>query len=392
MGKSSGSNLRDLRDLSRRRFLGISTACIGGLFGTAALSALPVLSGCTGSGDLGLGELLGSERTLVDDVGRTVTMPAASALNSVYFTSPLAQIFCFTLAPELLAGTSMIFDSEQLEFLPQDTENLEFLSSLTQGGVIDTAMLRYKDVQLIFSISGADLTDVNVDQALELEAQSGIPLFLINGSFTQIGNSYRLLGACLGRNERAEELAQYCEHIYQTVSTAVAAVPSDELVTYYYAEGPEGLLTEPDASQHSLAFQVARGINVARTEHFVAGRRELVPVSPEQIVAWDPDFILTGAATHSRGNSAQTLLRNSAAYAQLKAVQTDRVIAIPQLPFSFCDRPPGLNRFLGIQWLANLFYPRYYDVDMVEVVREFYAKCYWRPLSKEQALRILAGE
>ena len=59
------------------------------------------------------------------------------------------------------------------------------------------------------------------------------------------------------------------------------------------------------------------------------------------------------------------------------------------LPFAFCDRPPGLNRFLGIQWLANLFYPDYYDVDMVDVVREFYSRCYWQNLTVEQANRIL---
>jgi iron complex transport system substrate-binding protein len=63
---------------------------------------------------------------------------------------------------------------------------------------------------------------------------------------------------------------------------------------------------------------------------------------------------------------------------------------MPSVPFPFCDRPPGLNRFLGIQWLANLFYPDYFDVDMAEVVREFYDTCYWRTLDREEALNILA--
>jgi iron complex transport system substrate-binding protein len=30
------------------------------------------------------------------------------------------------------------------------------------------------------------------------------------------------------------------------------------------------------------------------------------------------------------------------------------------------------NRFLGVQWLANMFYPDRYDVDMVEVGQEYY--------------------
>lgn len=51
--------------------------------------------------------------------------------------------------------------------------------------------------------------------------------------------------------------------------------------------------------------------------------------------------------------------------------------------------PPGINRLLGLQWLASVFYPQYFDVDMVEVVREFYSKCYWRDITPNQARYIL---
>ena len=40
------------------------------------------------------------------------------------------------------------------------------------------------------------------------------------------------------------------------------------------------------------------------------------------------------------------------------------------LPFSWCDRPPAVNRILGIQWIANALYPDTYDVDMVDVTDE----------------------
>lgn len=51
-----------------------------------------------------------------------------------------------------------------------------------------------------------------------------------------------------------------------------------------------------------------------------------------------------------------------------------------------------MNRFLGIQWLANLLYPDFYDVDMVETVRDSYATCYWRDTSRAQAEGILGME
>jgi iron complex transport system substrate-binding protein len=371
--------------LDRRRFLALSATAAASVAG-AVLSAT-LLPGCTW-----LSEALGRGQTVTDDAGRLVTLPAPDTLKSIYFTSPLAQVFCFTLAPEYLAGTCIRFREEQLEFLPVGTESLEYLGTINEGGVIEAQMLREKDVQVIFSISGTRLTDENVSDALGLEDASGVPVFLVDGSFERIGDAYRLLGQCLGRNERAERLAGYCEDIYARVSSALAAIPASDLVRYYYAEGSEGLLTEPDSSQHSLAFQVARGINVAGHMGLGTEQDVLVPVSSEQIVEWDPDFIITGTV-HGQATPSDvaSLMRASSVYAETRAVRNGRVLCMPSLPFAFCDRPPGVNRFLGIQWLANLFYPDCYQVDMVEVVRDFYATCYWRDLSRDQARRILEG-
>ncbi len=362
--------------ISRRDFLKLTALC------AASLCSGGALGGCAA-----VDEVITGKRILTDDTGRTVTMPAPSGLNSIYFTSPLAQIFCFTLAPDLLAGTSILFTKQQLEFLPVGTEKLPYLGSLTQGRTIDADMLKYQGVQLIFSISGTDLTDVNIADALNLEKQANIPVFLIDGSFDVIGDTYRLLGRCLDRAERAEKLASYCEDIYSRVTAAVAKVPDSELVRYYFAEGPEGLQTEPNASQHSLSFQVARGANTAATLSMPEGVRDMVNVDIKQVQAWDPDVIICW--DNDERNGAANLIRASSEWSGIKAVRDGRVHVMPNLPFALCDRPPGVNRFLGIQWLANLFYPDYYDVDMVEVVREFYATCYWRDISRAQAERIL---
>lgn len=365
--------------LTRRSFL--SSAAL--LAASGAVGGL--LSGCAA-----LDELFTGERVLTDHTGRDVTLPTPSTLSSVYFTSPLAQIFCFTMAPDLLGGTAIPFTGEQLEFLPIGTGDLPYLGSLSQGGAIDAAMLRIQKVQLIFSISGTGLTDVNVSDALSLQDRAGIPVFLIDGSFERIGDTYRLLGEALGRTERANELAGYCERIYRNVSQAVAQVPDSQRVRYYFAEGPEGLQTEPDSSQHSLAFQAAGGVNVAADVAPPLGRNDRADVTVEQVSAWNPPVIIT-EGRQERGGADQ-LIRASKAWSAIEAVKRGRVYAMPHVPFPFCDRPPGVNRFLGIQWLANLFYPDFYDVDMVETVRDFYATCYWRDVSRAQAEGILGRE
>ena len=274
---------KDKHILTRREALRF----IGAGVGTSALAGLCLpLSSCST-----LDFFLESEREVTDDTGRVVTVPAEGRLKSIYFTSALAQIFCFTVAPDLLAATSINFSSDQLEYLPEGTENLSYLGSLSQGGQLDIDALKREEVQLIFSISGTDLSDVNIEDALALEKESGIPVFLIDGSYDVIEDTYRVLGECLGRRERAEELATYCSSVRSRVREALSRVPDNELVRYYYAEGPEGLQTEPDNSQHALIFHEACGINVAAT---IEGNteRNRASVSLEQVVEWNPQVII----------------------------------------------------------------------------------------------------
>lgn len=363
---------------TRRQFLAAAGAAAAG----AVLGG--GLSGCSG-----VESVLTGERTVVDDVGRSVVIPSTDKLKKVYFTSPLAEIFCFTVDPQLMGGTCSSYTKDQLAFLPENMGSLIQMGSLSSGGTIDREALIYNGIQVVFSISGTDLTDVNVSDAEGLQDQTGIPVVLIDGSFNIIADTYRFLGECLGRTQRAEELAGYLEDVYNRVSSAVANVPESERVSYYYAEGPQGLQTEPDASQHSLAFQVAGGRNVAVGVGVTAGGG-MSNVSLENVVKWDPETIVTWDFAVRGG--AERIIRSSSDWESIKAVRDQRVYTMPNLPFAWCDRPPGVNRFIGIQWLANLFYPSYYDVDMVEVTRDFYKKCYWRDITEEEARKVLGNQ
>jgi iron complex transport system substrate-binding protein len=360
--------------ITRRRFLQAGTVAAAGL-------ALGSLSGCDT-----FDEMLTGERSIIDDVGRTVTIPTVDKLERVYFTSALAEIFCFTVAPDLMGGTCSQYDANQLQYLPESMADLSYMGSLSSGGTVDREALIYNDIQLIFSISGTDLSDVNISDAEKLQDQTGIPVVLIDGSFDIIGESYRFLGQILGRETRANALASYLEAIYERVTAAVAQVPESERKSYYYAEGPEGIQTEPDASQHSLAFQVAGGQNVV-TGVSPTANGGMSDVSLESVIGWDPEYIITWDLEDRGG--AEKIIRTSSEWDSIRAVQEGKVYTMPDIPFAFCDRPPGVNRFMGIQWLANIFYPEYYDIDMVAMTQEFYSTCYWRDITEDQARSIL---
>ena len=49
---------------------------------------------------------------------------------------------------------------------------------------------------------------------------------------------------------------------------------------------------------------------------------------------------------------------------------------MPQYPFNWIDRPPSVNRIIGIKWVAHLLYPDLFPYDMRAETRRFYATFY----------------
>ena len=137
-----------------------------------------------------------------------------------------------------------------------------------------------------------------------------------------------------------------------------------------------------------VAFEVAGGRNVAQVELSASGFG-MSAVSLEEVIAWDPEIIVAWD-TEIRGGAAE-IIRSSPDWAGIRAVREGRVYTMPNLPFAWCDRPPGVQRWLGIQWLANMFYPQRYNVDMVEQTKEFYQRVYNISITDDQALEMLGN-
>jgi iron complex transport system substrate-binding protein len=329
-----------------------------------------------------------ADRTVTDDAGRSVTVPGVGALSKIYYTGATGEIFCFTLAPELAGGTTYQWTQAELSMLPPAMATLPYLGTTSGGKQLNPEAIVQAGIQLIVSVATDKPTATDATSADDLQQQTGIPVVVYSGAFDDMANTYTELGALLGREEQAKQLADYCTSTLASVKAAVAQVPSDQRVSVYYAEGPDGLSTEPDSSSHALAFQIAGADNVAASVE-AAGGKGMSPVSLEQVLAWNPQVIIAWS-TEVRGGASDTIPTDPD-WSTVSAVQNGRVYTMPNVPFAWCDRPPAVNRILGIEWLANILYPSYYNVDMVQQTEQFYSLFYHVDLTDDQAKDLLGN-
>jgi iron complex transport system substrate-binding protein len=150
----------------------------------------------------------------------------------------------------------------------------------------------------------------------------------------------------------------------------------------YYARGPRGLETGRAGAINveSLARLGAR--NVAGEG---LGGGNLVTVSFEQVLAWDPDVIVTIDAAFAAAAAADPL------WSRLRAVREGRLHVAPSLPFPWLDFPPSVNRLIGLRWLGHVLYPTRFTDDLRAEARAFYTTFYHRTPVDRQLDALMAG-
>jgi iron complex transport system substrate-binding protein len=112
----------------------------------------------------------------------------------------------------------------------------------------------------------------------------------------------------------------------------------------------------------------------------------MVTVSVEQVLAWNPDVIITIEPAFAAA------VKRDPVWAPIKAVQTGRMYLSPTLPFGWVDFPPSVNRLIGLWWLAKALYPDRFPEDLRPITRAFYRQFYHLDLTDAQIARVLAGQ
>jgi iron complex transport system substrate-binding protein len=318
-------------------------------------------------------------RQIVDSAGRKVDVP--DQIGRVMAAGPPASTLMTILAPDKLIGWNRAPLAAELPYLPAATRNLPVVGRLTGRGStanIETVVGTKPDVIIDFGT----LSETYISLADRTQAQTGIPYVLIDGRFAQTIPALTLLGSVLGVADRAAALAAKVQSVFDQVDAVLRTVPADQRPRVYLARRDNGLETSYRGSLNTEIIERAGGINVVDTGALQGG---LVNVSLEQVLAWNPDTIITTNAAFTAQAPTE------AGWRDIAAVQKKRIFLSPSLPYGWVDEPPSLNRILGLVWLERLFFPGSMPGDTRAQTRDFYKLFYQVDLSEAQLDELLPG-
>ena len=307
----------------------------------------------------------------MDDCDREVEVPGG--ISRIVPTGPLSQIMLYTIAPDMFVGIASKWSETAKGIIPEEYLNLPYFGQLYNTANLNVEELALADPQLIIDVGQAMST--GTEDMDHLQAQVNIPTVYVSATLKTAPEAYRKLGKLLNREERAEQLAQFCERIYaQTV--AVMEKVGDNKVNCLYVLGEKGLNVLAQNSFHSELIDMLTN-NVAVVDN-PGSKGSGNEVTMEQIALWNPDYVLFAA------DSIYDTVLELDAWTEISAIRNGKFIKVPEGPDNWIGTPPSVQRYLGLIWLTAQLYPEYCRYDAEAQVYEYYKLFYDCELTAEQ--------
>jgi iron complex transport system substrate-binding protein len=236
---------------------------------------------------------------------------------------------------------------------------------------------RNPNIETILSFN-PDLVITTYSTPIKKLEDAGIPVALLNQeSFQGMLSSIQFLGNVLGKTQEARQSLIYLNQELSSIQNKTK--PINNKLTVYFA-GSNILQTfGKDMIQNSLV-SLAGGVSVSKD---VAGGK--VTVSYEQILSWNPDFIVL--SPYCSDKVADVLSNPN--LKGIKAVSNKKVIVMPSFILSY--DVPAPESVLGVVWMSNKLYPASVNFNIAEEAKPFYKKIYSYTLT-EADIKTIFGQ
>jgi len=309
----------------------------------------------------------------IDSVGREVELP--KNISRVAASGSVAQMIIYSLAPEMLVGITSEWDDDQLEYIVEEYQNLPKIGQFYSSGNLNLEEIASLEPQVVIDI-GETKKSISEDMD-SLTLQTDIPTIHIEATAENMAEAYRMLGEVLGKGEKADILAKYCERVYvNTVEIANKAEANESKKTMLYCLLETGNNVIVKGTFHSEIIDMLAD-NIAVVDE-PSSRGSGNEVGMEQIIAWDPEVIVF------QNDSVYDTAKTDEVWKELTAIKNDTYYEVPFSPHNWLGFPPSINRYIGMIWLAETLYPEIAEYDLKEEVKLFYNLFYHIDITDEQ--------
>ncbi|MDR2422885.1 MAG: ABC transporter substrate-binding protein [Deltaproteobacteria bacterium] len=317
-------------------------------------------------------------RTVIDSLGQPVVVPkvVTKVAPVIPAFAQVAEMLTRGAGKVVAYPTAGISDYMKKVFPDLVRVNPKGYDSRSMEDVIASgAQVVYGPVGLMLS-----------DSQKTMYKEAGISVVAVNGLRTveEMSQSFAIIGDILGEVEakRAQEFVQYYKGNVAKAARLSSQVPQEKKLRVLFLYGSGGgyrTINKNDISHHYLT--AAGGINLA-ADYLANAPGMGGTIDKETIVNWDPEVIFSSSPVDRLDLLADTSL------AVTSAVQNGRVYACPKGIFVWFAR--SAEGALMPLWLGTKLYPDIFkDVDMKDVVRDYFANFYNYRLPNDELSTIL---
>ena len=310
-------------------------------------------------------------RIFTDDCGREVEIP--ETITSYVASGPLAQIILYAIAPDEMAGLATKWYDSAKRIISEEHFNLPYIGQLYGSADMNVEELAKVGPQVIIDIG--EKKESIEDDLNTLEEQTDIPAVYVSSTTETMPQTFRTLGKLLGKEEKGEELAQFCEKVYTRTCSIMDEVGENKQKGIFVV-GEEGLNVLAATSFQAEVFDFLVD-KIAVVENPL-GKGTGNEVTMEQIALWNPDFVLFGP------QSIYSTVKEDDAWSEINAIMTSNYIEVPEGPHNWMGSPPSVQQYLGLIWLTAQLYPEYCDYDVKADIMEYYELFYHCELTEDQ--------
>lgn len=320
---------------------------------------------------------------ITDVLGRTVEIPANVTRAASLTGQGYEKLLVLNQIDKVSATCAVPSSMPWAYKVAPELRDIPSISSVQDPNVED---LLSKGIQVAISLYFKD--------AIEKMTEVGIPVVVVQYSASSensglpqteeefanyIKNEMRLYGKVVGPDaeKNADAWCDYFDQKMKYLKSRIDSLTPDQRPRVFYSRGPDPQTTHTKGYYTQWYVQLAGGDYAAKN---VTGS-VAEAISMEQIIKWNPDIIILG-----RINNTDVVMKDPK-WQDIKAVKEGKVYLCPA-GVAYWDG--GSEGVLFMQFLAKTIHPELFqDLDMTEVIKDYYSRFFRYDLTDDEANRIL---